>query len=39
MNNEFSNVLETIGKMPLVRLNSITKESKSIIYVKLEFLF
>lgn len=39
MNREFNNVLEAIGKTPLIRLNSITKESKSIIYVKLEFLF
>ncbi len=38
MNNEFNNVLEAIGKTPLIRLNSITKESKSIIYVKLESL-
>lgn len=38
MNKEFNNVLEAIGKTPLIRLNSITKESKSIIYVKLESL-
>lgn len=38
MNREFNNVLEAIGKTPLIRLNSITKESKSIIYVKLESL-
>lgn len=38
MNREFNNVLEAIGKTPLIRLNSITKGSKSIIYVKLESL-
>ena len=38
MVQELNNVLEAIGQTPLIRLNSITKEIKSIISVKLEFL-
>jgi len=36
MGREFSNVLETIGRTPLIRLNKMTKEIKSKIYVKAE---
>ncbi len=38
MVREYNNVLEAIGQTPLVKLNNITNEIKSIIYVKLEFL-
>lgn len=34
----FLNILEAIGRTPLVRLNNITKNIKSEIYVKAEFL-
>jgi len=36
MTREFNNVLETIGKTPLIRLNKITRDIKSTIYVKVE---
>ena len=35
---QFNNVLEAIGRTPLVRLNNITKGMKSEVYVKAEFL-
>jgi len=35
---QFNNVLEAIGRTPLIRLNSIAKSIKSTIYVKAEFL-
>ncbi len=38
MRKELNNVLEAIGKTPLVKLNRITEEIKSIVYVKLESL-
>jgi len=38
MKREYNNVLEAIGKTPLIRLNKITKDIKSEIYVKLEYL-
>jgi cystathionine beta-synthase len=34
----YQNILETIGKTPLVKLNKISQEVKSPIYVKLEYL-
>ncbi|HSA30730.1 MAG TPA: cystathionine beta-synthase [Candidatus Omnitrophota bacterium] len=34
----YNSILEAIGRTPLVRLNSLTKNIKSIIYVKPEFL-
>ncbi len=37
MSREFSNILETIGRTPLVKLNQITKGITSKIYVKPEF--
>ncbi len=33
----FNNVLETIGRTPLIRLNSITRDIKSTIHVKVEY--
>ena len=33
----YNNILETIGKTPLVKLNNITKNIKSKIYVKVEY--
>ena len=38
MKREYNNVLEAIGKTPLIRLNRIAKDVKSEIYVKLEYL-
>lgn len=38
MKREFKNILEAIGKTPLVRLNNITKGIRAKIYVKTEFL-
>src|SRR4030067_3588778 len=38
MKREFNNILEVIGKTPLIRLNRIAKDIKSEIYVKLEYL-
>jgi len=38
MRREFNNILELIGKTPLIKLNKITKDIKSKIYVKAEFL-
>jgi len=38
MKREFNNILEAIGKTPLIRLNRIAKDIKSEIYVKLEYL-
>jgi len=38
MSREFQNILEAIGKTPLVRLNNITKDVRSKIFVKPEFL-
>ncbi|MGM0365160.1 MAG: cystathionine beta-synthase [Actinomycetota bacterium] len=38
MGKEFNNVLEAIGKTPLVKLNRISRGIKSTIYVKLECL-
>ncbi|MGA2507514.1 MAG: cystathionine beta-synthase [Chitinispirillaceae bacterium] len=35
---QFNNILEVIGRTPLVKLNAITKNVKSPIYVKPEFL-
>jgi len=35
---QFNNILEAIGRTPLVKLNNITKNIKSEIYVKAEFL-
>lgn len=35
---QFSNILEAIGRTPLIKLNNLTKETKSSIYVKAEFL-
>jgi cystathionine beta-synthase len=37
MTREFNNILETIGRTPLVKLNNISKNIKSRIYVKVEF--
>ena len=37
MKKEFNNILETIGRTPLVRLNKIARESKSELYAKVEF--
>ncbi|MCL5985380.1 MAG: cystathionine beta-synthase [Actinobacteria bacterium] len=37
MGREFNNVLETIGRTPLIRLNSIAREVKSMLYAKVEF--
>ncbi|OGS20568.1 MAG: cystathionine beta-synthase [Elusimicrobia bacterium RIFOXYA2_FULL_39_19] len=34
----YNNILESVGKTPLVRLNRITKDIKSTIYVKVEYL-
>lgn len=34
---KFNNVLETIGRTPLIRLNNISRDIKSEIYVKVEF--
>jgi cystathionine beta-synthase len=36
--SQFNNILEAIGHTPLVRLNTITKNIRSEIYVKAEFL-
>lgn len=33
----FNNVLETIGRTPLIRLNNITRDIKSTLYVKVEY--
>ena len=33
----FNNVLETIGRTPLIRLNSVTRDIKSEIYAKVEY--
>ena len=38
MKREYSNILEAIGKTPLIRLNRMAKDIKSEIYVKLEYL-
>jgi cystathionine beta-synthase len=38
MRREFNSILELIGKTPLIKLNKITKDIKSKIYVKAEFL-
>src|SRR4030042_577089 len=38
MKREFNNILEVIGKTPLIRLNRIAKDIKSEIYVKVEYL-
>lgn len=38
MKREYNNVLEAIGKTPLIRLNRMAKGIKSEIYVKLEYL-
>ncbi|MFZ3386746.1 MAG: cystathionine beta-synthase [Candidatus Hydromicrobium sp.] len=38
MAREFNNILEAIGKTPLIRLNRMAKDIKSEIYVKLEYL-
>lgn len=38
MKREYNNVLEAIGKTPLIKLNRITRDVKSEIYVKLEYL-
>jgi len=38
MRREFNNILELIGKTPLIKLNKITKDIKSKIYIKAEFL-
>jgi cystathionine beta-synthase len=38
MGREFRNILERIGKTPLIRLNRITKDITSEIFVKAEFL-
>lgn len=35
---QFNNILEAIGKTPLVKLGKLTKDVSSIIYVKAEFL-
>lgn len=35
---QFDNVLESIGRTPLIRLNNITKDIEPVIYVKAEFL-
>jgi cystathionine beta-synthase len=35
---QFNNVLEAIGRTPLIKLGNITKDIKSTIYVKSEFL-
>ena len=37
MGREFNNVLETIGRTPLIRLNNIAREVKSTLYAKVEF--
>ena len=37
MAREFNNILETVGRTPLVKLNSIAKNIKSKIYVKVEY--
>lgn len=37
MGREFNNVLETIGRTPLIRLNNIVREVKSTLYAKVEF--
>lgn len=37
MGHTFANILETIGKTPLIKLNNITKNIKSQIYVKVEY--
>ena len=36
MKEIFNNVLETVGKTPLIRLNRLTTDSKAIVLVKLE---
>jgi cystathionine beta-synthase len=38
MNNVFENIIDAIGKTPLVRLNRLGKDTGASIYVKLEFL-
>lgn len=38
MKRGFNNILEAIGKMPLIRLKNMAKDIKSVIYVKLECL-
>ena len=38
MKREFNNILEAIGKTPLIRLNRMAKDIKSEIYVKPEYL-
>jgi len=35
---QFSNILEAVGRTPLVKLNNITRNIKSQIYIKAEFL-
>lgn len=37
MGRAFENVLETIGRTPLIKLNRVTKDIKSKIYVKVEY--
>jgi len=38
MGREFKNILEGVGKTPLIRLNRVTKDISSEIFVKAEFL-
>ncbi len=35
---KYNNILESIGRTPLIRVNNITKDIKSEIYVKVEYL-
>ena len=34
----YNNILETVGRTPLIKLNSISQEIKSTIYSKVEYL-
>jgi len=36
--SKYNNVLESIGRTPLIRINNITKDIKTDIYVKVEYL-
>ncbi len=38
MNNVFNNVLDAIGRTPLVKLNKLTGPNDATVYVKLEFM-
>lgn len=38
MGRELKDILEAVGKTPLIRLNRVTKDIASEIYVKAEFL-